>query len=279
MSLRKRSLLQRLMILLVVAGTTLLILFPLYWMLTTSFKPEAEIFQIPATLFPESLALENYEFAFSETQIPLYFLNSVIYVLGTLVVVLVCGSLAAYGMSRFKFRFKVGFLLVLLLTQVMPMTTLIVPLFISFGELGLLNNRLALVAVYAAIQLPLAIWLLLSYFNSVPREIDEAARIDGCTNLQVLIQIILPLAKPGLMAVGLSVAIWVWQELMLATTFTTMDSMRPLMAGISASIGRAGVRWGQMNAAGMISIVPIIIAYIFLQRNLVAGLTGGAVKE
>jgi len=276
---KKKSAAHRLATLFIVAAATLLILFPLYWMLSTSLKPEAEIFQLPPTLLPETFVLENYEFAWTQAQIPIYFLNSVTYVLGTLVVVLICGSLAAYGMSRFKFRGKPAFLLILLLTQVMPMTTLIVPLFVSFGNFGLLNNRIALIAVYSAIQLPLAIWLLLAYFNSVPKEIDEAARIDGCTGLQVLLRIILPLAKPGLMAVGLSISIWVWQELMLAMTFTTTDAMRPLMAGISASIGRAGVRWGQMNAVGMISIVPIIIAYIFLQRNLVAGLTGGAVKE
>jgi len=275
----KRSPIHHVATVLVVAVTSLLILFPLYWMLTTSFKPEAEIFQVPPTLLPETIVVENYEFAWTQTQIPVYFKNSIIYVLGTLVVVLACGSLAAYGMSRFKFRGKPVFLLILLLTQVMPMTTLLVPLFVTFGNFNLLNNRLALVAVYAAIQLPLAIWLLLAYFNSVPKEIDEAAHIDGCTSLQVLYKIMLPLSKPGLMAVGLSVSIWVWQELMLAMTFTTVDSMRPIMAGISASIARAGVRWGQMNAAGMISVVPIIIAYIFLQRNLIAGLTGGAVKE
>jgi len=276
---RKRSALHRFVTILIVIATSLLILFPLYWMLTTSFKPEAEIFRPPPTLLPETFVFENYEFAWTQTQIPVYFVNSIIYVLGTLVVVLFCGSLAAYGMSRFKFRCKPAFLLILLLTQVMPMTTLIVPLFVTFGNFGLINNRLALIAVYAAIQMPIAIWLLLAYFNSVPKEIDEAARIDGCSNLQVLYKMVLPLAKPGLMAVGLSISIWVWQELMLAMTFTTVDAMRPLMAGVSAAIARAGVRWGQMNAAGMISVVPIIIAYIFLQRNLVAGLTGGAVKE
>ena len=275
----KRSNVHHIATVLVAAVATSLVLFPLYWMLTTSFKPESEIFQIPPTLLPETVVLENYEFAWTQTQIPVYFVNSTIYVLGTLAIVLLCGSLAAYGMSRFKFKGKPAFLLILLLTQVMPMTTLLVPLFVSFANFDLLNNRLALIAVYAAIQLPLAIWLLLAYFNSVPKEIDEAALIDGCTSLQVLAKIILPLAKPGLMAVGLSVSIWVWQELMLAMTFTTIDSMRPLMAGVSAAIARAGVRWGQMNAAGMISVVPIIIAYIFLQRNLIAGLTGGAVKE
>jgi len=277
--MKKRSKLHCTAIVLVVIIATVLVLFPIYWMLTTSFKPEAEIFQIPPTLLPETVVLENYEFALTQTQIPIYLVNSIIYVIGTLIIVLICGSLAAYGMSRFKFKGKPAFLLVLLLTQVMPMTTLLVPLFINFGNFGLINNRLALIAVYAAIQLPLAIWLLLAYFNSVPKEIDEAALIDGCSSLQVLRKIILPLAKPGLMAVGLSVSIWVWQELMLAMTFTTIDSMRPLMAGVSAAIARAGVRWGQMNAAGIISVIPIIVAYIFLQRNLIAGLTGGAVKE
>ena len=277
--MRKKSYVHSLSVIVIVAITSILILFPLYWMLTTSLKPEAEIFRVPPTFLPETVVFENYEFAWTQTQIPIYLLNSVVYVLGTLIVVLIAGSLAAYGLSRFKFRCKPGFLLILLLTQVMPMTTLLVPLFVSFGNFGLLNNRLALIAVYSAIQLPLAIWLLLAYFNSIPKEVDEAAHIDGCTSLQVLYKIVLPLAKPGLMAVGLSVSIWVWQELMLAMTFTTIDSMRPMMAGVSAAIARAGVRWGQMNAAGMISIIPIIVAYIFLQRNLVAGLTGGAVKE
>ena len=274
----KQNTARRLAVSLVVFASTALILFPLYWMLGASLKTEAEIFRVPPTFFPDSAVFENYRFAWTQTQIPTYFLNSVGYVFGTLAVVLVCGSLAAYSLSRFKFRAKPIFLLIVLLTQLMPMTTLIVPLFVSFGRLGLLNSRAALIAVYSAIQMPIAIWLLLAYFNSIPKEIDEAARIDGCTSLQILLRIILPLSKPGIMAVSLSVSIWVWQELMLAMTFTSVDAMRPLMAGVSASIARAGIRWGQMNATGMIACIPIILSYIFLQRYLVEGLTGGAVK-
>jgi ABC-type glycerol-3-phosphate transport system permease component len=160
----------------------------------------------------------------------------------------------------------------------MPLTTLIVPLYISFGNLHLLNNRLALITIYSAIQIPIAIWLLLGYFNSIPREIDEAARIDGCSSVMILFRIILPLSKPGLMAVGLAAAISIWQELMLAMTFNNMDESRPLMAGVSAAITRSGIRWGQMNATGIIVCIPVIIIYIFCQRYLVKGLTGGAVK-
>jgi len=202
----------------------------------------------------------------------------VIYVVGTLVVVLVCTSLATFSLSRFKFRGKTAFLLIVLLTQLMPITTLIIPLYISLGKMGMMNNRAALIVIYSAIQIPIATWLLLGYFNSIPREIDEAARIDGCSSLGVLTRILLPLAKPGLMAVSLTVAIFVWQDLILAMTFTSVDAMRPLMAGVSNSIQRAGIKWGQMTATGVIACIPIMVIYVFLQRYLVEGLTGGAVK-
>lgn len=251
---------------------------PLYWMLMTSLKPESEIYQIPPTLFPDHLTIENYLYALKETRIPLYFFNSLVYAVLTLIVVLVCVSLASYSISRFKFSGKKFYMIFILVTQLMPLTTLIVPLYISFGKMGLMNSRLALVTVYAAVQIPVAIWLLLGYFNGIPREIDEAAIIDGCTHFQVLTKIIIPLAKPGLMAMSLNTAIFVWQELMMAMTFTNVDTLRPMMAGISSAITITGVKWGQMNAVGVIAIIPMVIIYIFCQKYLIEGLAGGAVK-
>jgi ABC-type glycerol-3-phosphate transport system permease component len=258
--------------------TTVMVLFPLYWMACTSLKKESEIFRIPPGIIPANTTFENFEFALTQTQVPRFFVNSVINVIGTLAVSLLCASMAAYSISRFKFRGKTAYMGIILLTQLMPLTTLIVPLYISLGNMRLLNNRLALIVVYSAIQIPIGTWLLLGYFNSIPREIDEAARIDGAPNFMILYRMILPLSKPGLMAVGLTTAISVWQELILAMTFNSIDANRPLMAGVSASITRAGIRWGQMNATGIIACVPIIIIYIFCQRYLVRGLTGGAVK-
>jgi ABC-type glycerol-3-phosphate transport system permease component len=263
---------------LVVIIVTILILFPLYWMLSTSLKYESEVFRLPPTLFPDTITTENFIFAWTETSMPTYFMNSAIYVVGTLLVVLLCACLASYSISRFKFKGKAVFLLLVLLTQLMPITTLIVPLFVSLGNLDMMNSRLSMIIIYAAIQIPIAIWLLLGYFNSIPREIDEAARIDGSSNIGILFRIILPLAKPGLMAVSLTITIFVWQDLILAMTFTSIDSLRPVMAGVSASIQRAGIRWGQMTATGVLACIPIMVIYIFLQRNLVEGLTGGAVK-
>lgn len=264
--------------LVVILLTTILIICPFYWMMVTSLKSESEIFKVPISYFPQNVTLENYKYALTQTNIPTYFLNSIIYAAGTLFVVLICASIAAYSMSRFKFRGKKSFLLTILLTQLMPLTTLIVPLYISFGKLNLLNNRFALITVYSAIQIPIALWLLIGYFNSIPKEIDEAAKIDGCSNLGILFKVILPLSKPGLMAVSLSVIISIWQELMLAMTFTNVDTMRPLMAGVSAALTKSGIKWGQINATSIIACIPIIILYIFFQKYLIRGLTGGAVK-
>ena len=262
----------------VVILVTLIILFPFYWMIVTSFKSESEIYMTPPSLFPQYITAENYEFALFKTSIPIYFLNSIFYAVCTLLVVLIFASLAAYSMSRFYFRGKRGFLIFVLLSQLMPLTTLIVPLYVSFGQFGLINSRIGLIAIYVAIQTPIALWLLIGYFNSIPKEIDEAARIDGCSNFGILYKIILPLAKPGIMAVSLSVVIAIWQELMLAMTFTNVDSLRPLMAGVSAAVTKSGVKWGQINATGIITCIPIILLYCFCQKYLIKGLTGGAVK-
>lgn len=260
------------------ALTTAIIVGPLYWLIVTSFKTESEIYQVPPTLVPSELTFENFNYVIYETKVLQYLLNSLIYTIGTLIIVLTCVCLAGYAMSRFRFQGKKGYLLVILFSQLMPLTTLMVPLYISLGKMNMLNNRFAIIMMYSAVQIPIALWLLLGYFNGIPKEIDEAAIIDGCSRFQVLTKIIIPLAKPGLMAVGLSVAISVWQELMMAMTFINVDGLRPIMAGISSAITKAGVRWGQINATALIAIIPIIVIYIFCQKYLVKGLTGGAVK-
>lgn len=255
------------------------VLIPLYWILVTSLKEEPAVYEMPLQLYPHEPTVENYVYALTQTEIPMYFLNSVIYVICTVAIVLVISSLASYSISRFKHRGKKALLWSVLVTQYMPITTLIVPLYIMFNKFDLMNNRLALIAIYCAIQVPVAIWLMISYFNGIPRSLDEAAKIDGCTPFQAFYKVVLPLAKPGLMAVATSVAISVWQELLLATTFTTSNKFRPLMVGVSVSVGRSGIKWSQLTAVGCISCVPILVVYIFFQKYLVRGLTSGAVKE
>jgi ABC-type sugar transport system, permease component len=263
---------------LLIALSTIFIVFPFYWLVVTSFKQDPEIFQKPPTFIPAVFTLENFNYALTQTKVPIYFLNSMIYSISTLIIVLACASLAAYSISRFHFKGKGPYLLLVLLSQLMPLTTLVVPLYIVFGRMNLLNNRPAIIAVYCAIQIPIALWLLIGYFNSIPKEIDEAATIDGCSDFMILFKMILPLSKPGIMAVGLSVVISVWQELMLSMTFTNVDDLRPLMAGVSSAITKSGIEWGQMSATGIIASIPLVVAFIFCQKYLVKGLTGGAVK-
>jgi multiple sugar transport system permease protein len=257
---------------------TLIIVVPLYWMIVTSFKAESDVYAIPLQFLPARPTLENYTYAFTQTRIPYYILNSTIYVVITVIAVILIASLAAYSISRYRHKGKRAFLFTVLFSQYMPVTTLIVPLYIAFSSLQLLNNRGAIIAIYCALQVPIAIWLLIGYFNSIPRALDEAATIDGCNSFQAFYKVVLPLARPGLIAVAISVAIAIWQELILAITFTSVDELRPLMVGVSATMTKSGIKWGQLAATGAISCLPILVIYGFCQRYLIRGMTNGAVK-
>lgn len=253
-------------------------LFPFFWLVISSFKPEAELFSPPPRLIPDSVTLANYVNVIQRTRLPTYFMNTVIYTVTTLAVVLVVGSLAAYGISRFRFRGRTFFFLFIIASQVMPMTTLIIPLYVLIGRFDLTNTYIALIATYAAVISPVSTWLLTGYFNSIPRELDESAKIEGLSSVGILFRIIMPLARPGLAAAGMNAAMSVWQELMLAMTFTSKDSVRTLMAGVTSFITRSGVDWGPLNAAGVLSSLPVLVLFVFFQRNLMRGLTQGAVK-
>ena len=256
----------------------LVTLFPFYWLIISSLKPSTELFAPPPTLVPQSVTLENYINVIQRTQLPTYFVNSVVYTVVTLSIVLLVGSLAAYGISRFRFRGKTFFFFFIIMSQVMPVTTLIIPLYVLVGRLDLTNTYISLIAIYAAIISPVTTWLLTGYFNSIPRELDESAKIAGLSSVGILFRIIMPLARPGLAAAGLNASMSVWQELILAMTFTNKDSMRTLMAGVTSFITRSGVEWGPLNAAGVLSSVPVIALFFLFQRHLVKGLTQGAVK-
>ncbi|MDR0518761.1 MAG: carbohydrate ABC transporter permease [Clostridiales Family XIII bacterium] len=260
------------------AAITLIIVVPLYWMIVTSFKSESDVYSMPIQFLPKAPTTENYEYAFTQTRMPWYILNSMVYVIVTVIVVIAVASLAAYSISRYRHRGKKPFLFAVLFSQYMPITTLIVPLYIAFSALSLLNSRPAIIAIYCALQIPIAIWLLIGYFNGIPRALDEAATIDGCNSFQAFYKVVLPLARSGLIAVGISVAIAIWQELILAITFTNVDELRPLMAGVSATMTKSGIKWGQLAATGTISCLPIIVIYGLCQRYLVRGMTSGAVK-
>jgi ABC-type glycerol-3-phosphate transport system permease component len=252
--------------------------FPFYWLIVSSVKPEKELYASTPTLFPHQFTGENFINVIQRSSLPRYFLNSIVNVTFTLLIVIVVASLASYSISRYKFRGKKYFFLGILLAQIMPVTTIIIPLYITWSKLGRLNTYFSIIATYTALFIPVAIWLLCGYFNSIPRSLDEAATIDGCSGPGILFKIVLPLAKPGVMAASLSIIISVWQELMLAMTFTTKDEMRPLMSGVNAFITKSGIQWGPLNASGILTCIPIILIFLFFRKALVQGLTSGSVK-
>jgi len=262
----------------VFAFISVIILFPIYWLLVTSVKPSAEIFATPPTLFPKQVTWEHYLNVFRSSNIPTYFLNSIIITAASVAVVLIIASFAAFAMSRYEFKGKIGYFVFILFAQVMPLTTLIVPLYIVWGKLEMLNTYTSIIFTYCAILLPMAIWLLTGYFKGIPKDIDEAAKIDGCSSLGILLRMVLPLARSGLVAVGLTICITVWQEIMISMTFVSEDSMRTLPAGINTFITRSGIQWGPLNASGIIATLPVLVIFILFQKALVKGLTAGSTK-
>lgn len=263
---------------LVLLVVVIVVLFPLYWLLATSLKPSDEIFASTPTLFPHRISWDHYSNVFRNSEIPTYFKNSLVIAAATVFIVLAVASLAAYSVTRYEFRGKVAYFVTILFAQVMPLTTLIVPLYIMWGKFDLLNSFVSIVLTYCAILTPMAIWLLTGYFKGIPKDIDEAARIDGCSSPGILVRMVLPLARSGLVAVGLTVCITVWQEMLISMTFVSDDAMRTLPAGINNFITRSGIQWGPLNASGIVTTLPVLVIFIVFQKALVKGLTAGATK-
>jgi len=262
----------------VIALFVLLSLFPIYWLVVTSLKPSEILFTESARLLPHVVTLDNYYDVMERTPIFRYFLNSMLLSVTSVLVCLFVASLAAYAISRYRFRGRKLFFLLMLSSQMLPLTTLIVPLYMIWGNFKLLDSHASILITYAGFFVPVAIWLLTSYLQSIPKIIDEAAIIDGCGVMRRLFTVILPLAMPGLMAAALSIFISAWQELMISTTFLQSDHLKTVPAGVSSFITHKGIQWGSLTAAGVIACIPILLVFLVLQKALIGGLTEGAVK-
>jgi len=257
--------------------TGAVVLFPVYWTAVTSLKSPADVFRSPPVFFPAP-TFTNYLAVWRASAIARYLFNTAIIAVVTVIIVLAFAAMAAYAVSRFRFRGRLFFFLCLLLAQVMPVTTLIVPLYVFWSGLGAVDSHVALVATYSAISIPVGTWLLVGFVNSIPRQLDEAATIDGASSAAILVRILGPLLSPGFMVTGLTVFIYVWQELMISMTFIRSDRLKPLMAGVSTFITSKGIEWGPLTAAGILAMAPILVAYLLFRKALIKGLTAGAVK-
>lgn len=256
----------------------LVVLFPIYWMVITSFKTRLELTTYPPSLFPQTAIWDNYRDAFTNSDIPIYIVNSVIVVSGSTFVSLLLGTLAGYSLARFPFTpsFKENVSFWIISTRMIPPIVTIIPIYLIFKDLHILNSHLGLVIVYTGFTLPFTTWMMRAFVRDIPVELEEAAMVDGCTRLAALFKVILPLAAPGLAATAVFSVILVWNEFLFALILTTTSSSITLPVGIAGYVSQFEVLWGQMSAVGTVAIIPILIFTLAVQRYLVRGLTLGA---
>jgi len=255
-----------------------IVLFPFYWMVNTSLKPASEIFLSPPTFASPNWSLEAYTTVLTQRPVARYFVNSLAVALGTTALSVTLAALAAYGFTRFFPHGATPFIVFLLFTKMLPETLLIIPYFQLMSDVGLLNTYWALILAYSSFALPFSVWMLIGFFRSIPRDIDEAAMIDGATYLQAFFRVILPLARPGLVAVALFTFLIAWNSYLWALVLTTDSSMYVLSVGIANMVGEYRVQWNELMAAAVIAALPVMVLYSLLERHLVNAITSGAVK-
>lgn len=253
-------------------------LFPVFWVILTSVKNRNDIFTWPP-VFVFQPTFESYSKFLSNgsNSILQQLVNSLVISLGSVCTTLLCSGLAAYSFSRFRFRFRYGLLLSVLATRLLPPVTALVPIFLSYNRLGLIDTKVGLMVIYTALNIPFSIWMLKSYIDSVPAELEESAQIDGCTRMQGLRYVLLPLAMPGIVAVAIFVFRVSWNEFMFAFIFTSTNA-RTMPIRIAETVGELQIFWTDMAALTVILMIPALVFSFFMQKNLVKGLTAGALK-
>jgi len=261
------------------AVAIVLALFPFWWMIDTSLKQPVDIFSGVA-LWPQHITGSNYHRLFASYHFGSYLENSILVVTASVFVSLVLGTLAAYGLARFRLRFGVDRLALysVLLVRMLPGILLVIPLYIVLAKWGLLNTRLGLILIYAGLNTSFVIWMMQSFLEEIPRDIEEAAMVDGDSRLTALRRVVIPLAAPGLIATAIFAVIATYNDFIIALTLTSTPAAQTVPVGVSTLIGKIQIEWGPMAAAGVVGAVPILLFALVVQRHFVRGLTLGAVK-
>ncbi|NBH10607.1 ABC transporter permease subunit [Amycolatopsis sp. SID8362] len=254
------------------------VLAPLYWMTITAFKSDDQIVARTDDLWPTPWTTEQFTNLFTGRAFGTWYVNTILVSVASTVIALVCAALAGYALARLKFRGSESFTVTILLTYVMPGALLFIPLYQLMSGIGLNDSLWSLVLAYPTFTLPFATWLLVGYFKSIPADLEEAALVDGCTRFGAFLRIVLPLAKPGLLAVALFTLTNAWNEFLFAFVFITKDDYKTLPVGMQSMIFGDVVPQGQLAAASLLISIPVVLMYGFGQRFLTEGLTAGAVK-
>jgi multiple sugar transport system permease protein len=250
---------------------------PYLWMLLTSVRPEATLFSPQRTLLPEALTPANYLRLFTKTSFVANLGHSLVVAIGTVVIGLALSLTAAYAFSRYRFKGRRALMLTFLLINMFPLILLIIPLFITMRVLGILDTHLALILAHSTFSIPFATWMMTSYFDAIPRSLDEAAMVDGCTALGAMVKVVLPLAMPGVIATGIYIFITSWNEYLYASVLAGQE-VRTLTVAVQTLIGEYEIAWGLLTAGGVVGALPVTLLFMAIQTRLIAGMTQGAVK-
>ena len=252
--------------------------FPIYWMLVTSVTPAGQVFKFPPRLFPSSLTLDHYRSFFDNPSLLRYFKNSLIVSTSTAVGSIVVSSYAAYSFSKFRYAGRRALMFLILSAQMFPQALLLIALYLMFDDLGLLNSYWSMILAFTTFTLPLCIWMLKSYFDTIPDDLIEAAKVDGANQLQIIHRILMPVAAPALVSTGLFAFIRGWNDYIYALTLAGPHKMTLPPGLVLTYIGEFQTSWPSLMASSFIVSLPIVIAFLFMQRYIAGGITAGAVK-
>jgi multiple sugar transport system permease protein len=262
----------------VLALIILIVFVPMYWILVTSFKTGRQILLSQSVYLPRPFTLDNYVYLFEESRFALWIRNSAITATASTLLSLVIGTAGAYALTRLRFPGRRTLGAIVLITYLVPPGLMFIPLYQTFIRIGYTDSLGTLILAYPTFLVPFVTWLLMGFFRSIPRELEEAALVDGATRMQALVRVVLPLAAPGLLAAGLFCFTLSWNEFLYALIFIADDSLKTLPVGLSEFVVSDFAFWGQLMAAATLASLPVIVVYIYLHKYMVQGLTAGAVK-
>jgi multiple sugar transport system permease protein len=275
---RLRQLIGRIGLYMALLFFLLWVVFPFYWMVATSVRPNAELYSRNVTLLPQEFTLDHYRTELDRYQFGVRLRNSIVVASATTVLTMAVSSLGAFSVTRLRYRGRAAIARSILFVYLIPGSLLFIPLYIIVSSMGLTNTLLSLIVTYLTFSIPFCTWMLMGYFRNIPKDMEEAAMIDGCTRLQTFYKILLPLAAPGLVAAGIFAFTLSWNEFLFALIFITSSQLQTVPVGLASHIVADIYMWGPLMAGSTMAAIPVIILYMLAQRALVQGLFAGSVR-
>lgn len=255
-------------------------IFPFFWLVSTSFKGDKEILtNNELHLLPQSPTVQHYQNAFGKTNFGSYIKNSLIVTLASCVFIVIPAVMGGYALSRFCFRGKSAIMLIMLASQMVPLITAIIPMFVLYSKLELINRLASLIITYTATNIPFCMITMSSFFTRIPVSLEEAAQIDGCSRFGSVVRIVLPVMLPSIVAIFVFAFTGCWNELFYSLMMINSESLRTIPAGLLNFVQKYDIDWGQMSAAASVTLLPVVALFFAVQKYMVAGLTAGSVKE